>query len=175
MLPNIPLPDFIDKEFLTRTPDKDLILVVLGYIAKEWKDGEKPDDLFNRLPKGFELVSYTLNVLNAQISNGGFNQFFYNGYGEDIPKLLEYLSEIKAHKHLDILEKAIAIYNAEKQNLELQNLYSSKTLETFSASYKLTNLNDLDDEWYNIEQELFDSIVRYIRENPELFVTKNNS
>jgi hypothetical protein len=174
MYTNIPLPNSINTEFLGKTPDEDLIWVILGYIAKEFKDGENPDDLFNRLPKDYELVSYTLNVLNAQISNGGFNQFFYNGYENSIPKLPEYLSTFKAYKHKHIFEKAITIYNEEKQNLELQNLHSKRTLEAFSVSYKLTHLNDLDDEWCDLEQELFNLINKYIRENSDIFVTKNN-
>jgi hypothetical protein len=172
MFANIPTPSVIDQELIDKTPDRDLIWVILEYIAKEYKESKKTDNFFSHLPKGFELVSYTLNVLNAQISNGGFNQLFYNGHEINIPKFLEFLSTLKADKHIVILQKAVTIYKQEKQNLELQKLYSSKTLEAFSASYELTHLNDLDDEWSNIEEDLFDSIAHYIRENPELFVTK---
>ena len=172
MYDNFPRPDFINKEIQDKTPDEDLIWVILGYVSKEFKDGEKPDDLFSRLPRGCELVSYTLNILNAQVSNGGFNQFFYNGHEDAIPKLLECLLTFKAYKHKQIFEKAITVYNEEKQNIKLQNLYLEGTLEAFSSSYELTHLNDLDDEWYKLEQDLFNLINKFIRENFDLFVTK---
>lgn len=174
MYSKVKIPDFIDKEIIEKTADQDLIWLILGFISKEFKDTKSWSKLFNSLPKGFELVSCTLSILDAQVGNGGFNQFFYNGYKESTPKLIKFLSTLGAVKHLDILNKAIILHDQEKTNLESQKLYSDKSLETFFASYKLTHLNNLDDEWYSIEKELIGLIIKYIRENPEQFITKNN-
>ncbi|MEP6895997.1 MAG: DUF4375 domain-containing protein [Chloroflexota bacterium] len=174
MFKNINLPTSMTKEFIDKISDTELIMVMLGYIAREFKDGEEPQDFFSRLPKGYKYISYVLNILDAQISNGGFNQFFFNDYEETIPEQLEALTLFKANKHKNIFEQAIKIYQEEKQNSELQTLYKKKALEAFSASYEITKLNSLDDKWYALEKELDRLIIKFIRNNPNLFVAQSS-
>jgi len=171
MFKNIPLPESITKEFIDTTSDAKLILVILSYIAREFREENDPQGIFSRLPKGYKHVSYVLNILNAQIFNGGFNQFFFNGYDTTIAEQLDALTLFKADKHKAIFERAIKIYEEEKQNNVLQELYNENSRKAFGASYEATKLNSLDDEWYAIEKELDLLIIKFIRSNPNLFVT----
>lgn len=133
MFKNIPLPESMTKDFIDTTPDTKLTLVILSYIAREFREGDDPEELFSRLPKGYKYVSYVLNILNAQIFNGGFNQFFFNGYDATIAEQLEALALFKADKHKAIFERAIKIYEEEKQNNILQEAIQRKHTQSLCS------------------------------------------
>ncbi len=76
--------------------------------------------------------------------------------------------EIGAIKNAKLMERAVAI--AIEEIPVMNNFREQGTLEAFSDSYKHTKLNDLDDEFYKCEEDLIELRVKYIRDNPELFI-----
>ena len=54
-----------------------------------------------------EKVVYTIAVLDMEINNGGFNQYFINGYGQFAKETIESLKTISAFKASEILTKAL--------------------------------------------------------------------
>jgi Domain of unknown function (DUF4375) len=79
----------------------------------------KPDTLewynyIKALPKHLKTV-YVIVVLENQIINGGFDQYFTNLYGQFAFMVVASLQNIKAFEKSELVSKALKIYNP--QNL----------------------------------------------------------
>lgn len=156
-------------EILATIPDDKIELAILDYIDTKISDYRTRFAVISNMSKGFQIVYSTL-TLESQVENGGFNQFFFNPSGQYTDMALRSLKMLGADDYYEILQKAIEIHLKEKENPELQNLYSQRTLEAFSKSYKLTTLGKCDEEFYSLGERLREIRLKFIRSNPHLFV-----
>jgi hypothetical protein len=89
-------------------------------IKAEWF--EKPDnkwyDYLINLPIELQ-TTYLLIVLHNQVFNGGFHQYFVNGYGQFAKETIDALIEIGAFRKAELLKKALDEVNAENDSLEV--------------------------------------------------------
>lgn len=159
----------LSVEILATIPDDKIELVILDYIDSKVSDYRVRFDVISSMPEGFQMVHST-TALETQVNNGGFNQFFYNPSGQYAEMALRSLKLIDATEYYEILQKAIETYMKEKENPELQNLYSQRILEGFSESYKLTSLSEWDEKFYALGERLGQLRIDFIRSKPELFV-----
>jgi hypothetical protein len=159
----------LSLEILATIPDDQIELAILDYIDTKISDYRMRFDVISNMPEGFQMVHSTM-ALETQVNNGGFNQFFYNPSGQYAEMALRSLNLIGATEYYEILQKAIETYMNEKDNLELQNLYSQRTLEGFSKSYKLTLLSEWDEKFYALGECLHHLRMDFIRSNPEMFI-----
>ena len=143
----------LSLEILATIPDDKIEQAILDYIDTKVSDFHSEFEIVSNMSKGFQMVESTLS-LEAQVNNGGFNQFFYNPSGQ----------------YYEIVQKAIETYIREKENHELQNLYLQRTLEGFSESYKLTSLGEWDEKFYALGERLTELRLKFIRSNLQLFV-----
>ncbi len=107
--------------------------------------------------------------MEAEVNNGGFNQYFWNPSGEFALEAVEGLNAIDAKKSADLLKNAINI--AIKEFPEMKKFRKKGTLEAFSESYKQTDLNVLDNVFFKYEENLSKLRIKYIRNNSQLFIT----
>jgi len=156
-------------EILSTIPDDKIELAILDYIDTKISDYRMRFEVISNMPEGFQMIHSTM-TLETQVDNGGFNQFFYNPSGEYAEMALRSLKLIGATKYYEILQNAIETYMNEKENPELQNLYSQRTLEGFSKSYKLTSLSEWDEKFYALGESLRQLRIDFIRSNPEMFI-----
>lgn len=73
-------------------------------LKDEWLESKSSKwyDYIVNLPEN-EKVVYTIAVLDMQINNGGFNQYFVNGYGQFARETIKSLELINAQKTGEIL------------------------------------------------------------------------
>jgi len=159
----------LSLEILAAIPDDKIELAILDYIDTKISDYRVSFDVISSMPEGFQMVHST-TALETQVNNGGFNQYFYNPSGQYAEMALRSLKLIGATEYYEILQKAIETYMKEKENPELQNLYSQRTLEGFSESYKLTSLSEWDEKFYTLGERLGQLRIDFIRSKPQLFV-----
>jgi len=106
-------------------------------------------------------------MLDAQVNNGGFNQFYFNGYGNlgiDYFKAFEDMGLTELSK---LVQEADKVHEAIKHTLPKND--DNRDLEEFSKSYDDNPLNDFDDKYYDLEQGKEKQIIKYIRENIDSF------
>lgn len=112
-----------------------------------------------------ERVVYTVSILDMEVNNGGFNQYFVNGYGQFAKETIKSLELISAFKTAEILAKALdkvqnglADNDFRKKLLEgkIENLYDSDELEDY--------LTFLDDEYYQYEDDIGKLLGNYLRD-----------
>jgi hypothetical protein len=110
-------------------------------------------------------------LLEAEVNNGGYNQFYFNSSGQFYKQLPEALRLIGAYKFADLTIRANNTY--EKENAKITK-YQDGTIEGFSKSYDDNPLNKFDDEFYDLykQEDLQKIQVDYIRKHKSAFVDK---
>jgi hypothetical protein len=160
----------VSKSVIEATPDDELEQLIVDEIERRVGDDyDHSHEIVLSMPRGFRFI-YAVWLLDAEVNNGGFNQFFWNSSGQFAPEALEGLREIGATKHEELLKKAIQIHKDE--SAMIGKLKKKGTLEAFSESYKYTKLNKLDDEYYKLPESLEKLNVKYIRDHVDLFEGK---
>ncbi|MFN0135425.1 MAG: DUF4375 domain-containing protein [Phycisphaerae bacterium] len=104
----------------------------------------------------------TTQMLDAEVKNGGFVQWFWNSSGQFAPLVPEDLRRIGADTHAAIVARAVAIHADEKAAFDsAQNSWTPS--KAFSQLAKTSKLAALDDEYYAIQVELHTLIAVYAR------------
>jgi|SRR5215475_4482502 len=166
---NRPIYRVLTRKILDSVNDNDLEQTILDNISELLKESGKDEFLVvQRLSPGQRSL-YTTWWVEAEVNNGGFNQFYFNSSGQYSLMAVEGFRLFGATKHMQLMERANATYLSNVKNLER---FNDGTLESFSESYKNNPLNELDDLFYKLEQEenLSQLRIRYIRSHVEEFI-----
>ena len=148
-------------EILDSIPDDKLEQAIMDNIDTRFQDGEQYTlDKISELTNGQQAVFSTW-WLEAEVNNGGFNQFYFNSSGQFAEMAVIGFLTIGANK----------IYLENKERLEE---FDDGTMESFSESYKDNPLNDLDTEFYKLydSEKIGELRIKYIRENKNEFITE---
>ncbi|WP_448137994.1 DMP19 family protein [Sphingobacterium siyangense] len=139
------------------------------------------DNLFRKLSaaydKEYEIVLswnksrqaiYMISRLEAEVNNGGYNQFYFNSSGQFATALPEALKLVGATKFADLVERANSTFVKEKSKITEDQ---DGTVEGFSKSYENNPLNKFDEEFYKLNdvENLQKIQVDYIRKNKKEF------
>jgi len=113
---------------------------------------------FNLLSEA-EQTAFCLNILEAQVNNGGFNQFFSNSSGYFALETLVALERIGATKTKQVLNQALSIaypggFPSEK---DLHEEYLSEDDDSYDA------LNELDHLFFDYEDDLSALVNEYLK------------
>lgn len=101
-----------------------------------------------------QQVVYTISILDWQVLNGGFHQYFFNSYGQFAYLTIEHLKLIKAHDFAKILEEALNQINIEK--------FSKDDFRSMIFNRKFYKITEFDEKLLNFLQKLdeqYDSIT----------------
>ncbi|MGN6438005.1 MAG: DMP19 family protein [Agriterribacter sp.] len=132
--------------------------------------------LYKRIPNSSELdkaqqAIYIIWCLEAEINNGGFNQFYYNSSGQYAELTPDALILVGALKFADLTARANQVYKKEREKIVT---HQDGTLEGFSKSYDDNPLNKFDNEFYDLyEEETLQKIqIDFIRNHKQDFIDK---
>lgn len=121
-------------------------------------------DFVRSLSPGLRMV-WGLFMLEGEVNNGGFTQFFWNSSRHYVPVVREGCTLIGAHEHLGLLEEALAVH--EEHRGRLGELKDANTLEAFSASYDPDVFHELDTRFFELDSMPLQ--LAFIREHPDEF------
>lgn len=158
----------LTDEIIDSTSDDDLLQVVFDNLTTKFPDNyEKEYETVLTWNKSRQAI-YLIWLLEAEVNNGGYNQFYFNSSGQFYNELPAALKLIGANKFANLTERANKIYETENQKF---TKHQDGTIEGFSKSYEDNPLNDLDDEFYELYQNenLQQIQVNYIRQNKNDF------
>ncbi|MEM7078365.1 MAG: DMP19 family protein [Pseudomonadota bacterium] len=105
-----------------------------------------------------QQTGFCINVLEMEVNNGGFHQFFCNSVGYYTPEVLEALGRIGAHKTHSLLSQAIAIayptgFPTDRSQHEALLDIEDETVDALAP---------LDDAFYAYEDNLTDLVNTYL-------------
>ena len=120
--------------------------------------------IFDKLSKksdfGFDLsklndkekVFMSMALLEQEVNNGGFDQFFFNLEGKYNDILVSSAEAIKAYDIAEICKKALAVYaeHAEQEGIDEE-------------------LNEYDEAFYKSKDSISELCVKYAKENKKYF------
>jgi hypothetical protein len=158
-------------QIIDTTSDDELLQVVF-------------DNLSEKLPKDYNMeyqtvltwtkpqqAIYTIWWLEAEVNNGGYNQFYANSSGQFYKLLPDALKLVGAMKFADLTERANKTYESENKKI---TEHQDGTVEGFSKSYDNNPLNKFDDEFYDLykTENLQQLQVDFIRKHKLEFIHK---
>ena len=160
--------NYLSREDLENLDDMELEFAInnalFEYIGDNYRHEYKK---IKKLSKELQYF-YATWSFEAEVNNGGFNQFFFNSSNQFLSECSEGLAYYKANDYLLLLEDAIKVYNSE---IDLHNRVKLKgTIEAFSKSYEETDLNDIDDKFYSIDGSITQFRVEMIRKNLDVYL-----
>ncbi|AZA93482.1 Uncharacterised protein [Chryseobacterium nakagawai] len=138
-------------------------------IKEEWFYSDVPHwySYVVNLPKDLQATYLTV-ILENQVLNGGFHQYFVNAYGQFAKETIDALIEIGALKKSNLLDKALKIVQGEgMSDIEFRKELINKTLKKLYIDDDLfAPLEELDDIYYDIEDEyISDLLGEYLRKD----------
>lgn len=110
-----------------------------------------------------EKVLYLTQIVEEEVNNGGFSQFFYNSCGDFAGEIVDAFTKIGALKTAKICQKAVAVFgntvpvDRERRQALLENPKFEKVFEK------------CDDAFYEYEDDLEELNAAYIRNHREFF------
>ncbi len=106
-------------------------------------------------------VTYLVVILHNQVFNGGFHQYFVNGYGQFANETILVLLDVGASKRANILEVAYKIVNANNLSTEIfrEQLLDKKIQSLFATDELYVPLDKLDNEYYNLVEEDIETLL----------------
>jgi hypothetical protein len=167
---NRPIYNFLTDTQIDTTKDDDLVLRVTDQLSTTFNADGNDYTTVTSWNEGQQAM-YIIGLLEAEVNNGGFNQFYYNSSGQYAKLLPDALKLIGANNYAELMERANMIF--EKENRVIKK-HQDGTTEGFSKSYENNPLNLLDDEFYALEkkEDLMKMQVSFIRKNKSLFTKK---
>ena len=113
-----------------------------------------------------QKVLYYWWYLDGQVTNGGFVQFYFNGYGKYMPTIIKGLEYVGDDDMAKLASKAHRIYlKNEKLFLKAQEdeLFGSDLYDRLDA------MEELDDDYYDMNEATMKNLESYVRKNPNEF------
>ena len=155
-------------ESLAEIPDEKLELAVIDYVDAQVREQfDRELEIVSALPEGARSI-YATWWVEAEVHNGGFNQYFWNSAGQFAAIAAAGFRLIGAPDHARLMERAIVIRREDRGRL--QKFRNRGTIKAFSDSYEDNPLNELDDEFFGLTVDLRTLRIHFIRAHPRLFV-----
>lgn len=116
------------------------------------------------LPQQLQVV-YLVVVLDNQVFNGGFHQYFANGYRQFARETVDALTSIGATQKAALLKEALRLVNSENDPDEIfrQKLLEKIIPQLFLEDDLFGPLDSLDSLYYADEEEVIRLLGDYLR------------
>ena len=143
---------------------KDETDVILGIGGLLW-DKSKNDENFESLNQ-FEKNVLFIEMLEGQVNNGGFDQYFFNSSGEYAHETLTALEQVGATNAAELLEQAINAFpelpipKDTEQRRELMDDLPERISNTW---------DQLDNRFYEYPDNIGGLTIAYVKRNKSHF------
>ena len=114
---------------------------------------------------------YVIWNLEAEVNNGGFNQFYFNPSGQYAEAVPDALKLVGAKKLAELVLRVNTVFNDNKEKIIR---HQDGTLDGFSKSYSDNPLNKFDEEYFELDKivNLRQLQIDFIRNNKTKFIDK---
>ena len=167
----------LNEEVYNKSKKEDKYDLIYYYTQKVIEEHS-----IQRLPNTLK-VFHMIDILEAQVNNGGFHQLFTNSSGDYIYEIHQSLGLIKASHTQSLLEQAIGIMllnketpnslNKQLQSLKPNRIYEVKEIIKNEELYE--QLNQIDNEFFKYKDNLLDLTLEFIDENQHQLWTELNT
>ncbi len=168
---NRPIHKVLTTQIIDTISDNEIIQVVFDNLSEKIPDDYQKEYQTVLGWTKHQQAIYIIWLLEAEVNNGGYNQFYYNSSGLFASLAPDALRLIGAKKYADLTKRANAVFAINKNKITKEQ---DGTIEGFSKSYDDNPLDKFDDEFYALEElEILRELqVEFIRKNKLQFIDK---
>ena len=120
--------------------------------------------VFKKLPVAVAGLHHTW-MLEADVNNGGFDQYFYNSYGKFLRETVHALKMYGLKRHVALLEDAIKIIRPNQPRGSVAALPDIRVRPPTAKQKK--KLEALDSKFYKLSMSKLR--IQHIRSHPEMY------
>ncbi|WP_316812931.1 DMP19 family protein [Pedobacter heparinus] len=154
-------------EKIDQTPDSALVWLIFEHISNGLpSDPDQELAYILSLSKPQQAI-YITWLLEGEVNNGGFNQYYYNSSGQFAKLAPDALKLVGATQFAVLTQAANKMYEKEKHHI---TRHQDGTSEGFSKSYYNKPLDEFDDQFYKLKEPLGELQIAFIRNNKAAFV-----
>ncbi|HYE56769.1 MAG TPA: DUF4375 domain-containing protein [Chitinophagaceae bacterium] len=155
----------ISREAFEKQTGFDFGWLLLEPLSDMIKKKRHEIDRGRRLSYGQKSLYYWWYI-DAEVTNGGFVQFYYNGYDEYVPTIVRGLEYINDSEMVALVQRADALYQKKKRIIE-----RARDEQSFGDNLydQLEDFEVLDNEYYKLHHQTMARFEAYIRQHPEEF------
>ena len=130
---NRPIYKELTEQDIDSTSDDDLLQVIFdNLMEKRPDDHEKEYETVMTWNKSRQAI-YMIWMLEAEVNNGGYNQFYFNSSVQFAPQLPEVLKLVGANKFAALTQRANDLFEKEYEKI---TEHMDGSLEGFGKSYE---------------------------------------
>jgi hypothetical protein len=165
---NRPIYIKLTTKIINNAKDSELLQMVFDNLSKKITDHKNEYQMVLTFSKAQQAI-YTIWCLEAEVNNGGFNQYYFNSSRQFAPLTPDALQLVGAHQFAELADTANHIFVEEYTKI---TEHQDGTLEGFSKSYKDNPLNKLDEKFFALykTEDLQQLQVDFIRRNTTDFI-----
>lgn len=160
----------LTRTLLEQEPDSSLESALMQHVA--WaidQDYDREREIVDGLSPGLQTI-YTTYLVETEVDNGGFNQYFFNSAGRLADIALAGFRTLGATEHERLMREAIAVY--ERMRPRLDSAREAGTMEAFSETYEGGEFEAIDRRFYDLDTDLSALRIQYIRTHLDQFVDR---
>jgi hypothetical protein len=159
----------LTPEVLAEIPDENLEVAIYDIVwAARVESWEQFLQLLASLTPAYRYVHATIR-LEADVGNGGFNQYFYNHGNRLLDDVLGGYQAMGLGDIAQLVEAAGWKYAHEAKDDDKAKLLQSCRLSDFFKSYEHSQLGSLDERLWDAAPRIAAQRIAYIRGNTEQF------
>jgi hypothetical protein len=159
----------LSRELLQSISADDVGSAIVQHVALHTSqlDAAARAGAIRELPAGTRAI-YTTWLVDTEVNNGGFNQFFFNPSGQFAGLALYGYELIGADEYAAVMRAAIATYESERDTLA--PFHGQQSLAALSESYRHTSLGEIDQRYYSLGDHIYNLWAVFVKTRPDLFV-----
>lgn len=109
---------------------------------------------------------YTTWLVDAEVNDGGFHQYFFNSSGQYAGEALAGYELLGADDYAAIMRSAIATFEIDRERLAA---YEADDPEVFAESPAHAALREVDQRYYALGDRIYHAWAVFVRTHPEAF------
>lgn len=116
------------------------------------------------LPENLK-TTYLIAMLHEQVFNGGFHQYYTNGYGQFSVETIDALHKVGLHQKADILQRAFDKVNNtnETNSVFREKLLEAKIKSLFESDELSEPLSELNNEYDSNTEDVIQLLADYLK------------
>jgi Domain of unknown function (DUF4375) len=123
------------------------------------------EQLLKKLSPGQKALHF-IWYMDAQVTNGGFIQFYWNDYAKYLPQVIDGLKLIGDNQMVDLIHKVEIEFKA-----NISQFVEQKKKDDWEPLYEnLKNFDAYDKTYFATHVHMMELIEKYAREHPDEFV-----
>lgn len=162
----------MSQEFFDSIPDEQLINTVWTHLIEKKPEMQSEVDFLASLPQEARWL-HLIEILDGEVCNAGFNQYFFNTEGAYTAETVEALHKMCGPKHAEPLENAMRFLEQHAETVKESGGKKRKIqemLDVIGDAYDDLDFGDFDADWKRLEKPRQLQMVRFLRAKGKAFV-----